>query len=45
MNLTSIDLTSIFELFGQGMIIGGLLSGIPFMIGYTANALFKFIRS
>lgn len=43
--LSNNDLSSIFELFGQGLIIGGLLSGIPFILGYTVNAILKFIRS
>lgn len=35
------DLSDIFALFINGMMVGGLLSGLPFLIGYGINALIK----
>lgn len=41
MMLTYDNLADIFSLFLDGMMIGGLLSGLPFIIGYGINALIK----
>lgn len=39
--LTIQDLSSIYGLFINGMMVGALLSGLPFIIGYGINALIK----
>lgn len=35
------DLSDIYKLFINGMMVGGLLSGLPFIIGYMINALIR----
>lgn len=35
------NLTEIFELFGYGLMIGGLLSAMAFIVGYTINFVFN----
>lgn len=35
------NLSDIYALFLDGMMIGALLSGLPFIIGYAINALIK----
>ena len=39
--LTINDLSDIFKLFIDGMMVGALLSGLPFIIGYGINAVIK----
>lgn len=39
--LTVENLPDIFALFLDGMMIGALLSGLPFIIGYGINAIIK----
>lgn len=40
--MLSIDnLADIYKLFINGMMVGGLLSGIPFIIGYAINAVIR----
>lgn len=42
MNMLTLDnLPEIFALFLDGMMIGALLSGLPFIIGYVINAIIK----
>lgn len=42
--LTINDLTSIAGLFMEGMTIGGLLSALPFMLGYTISFLVRLFK-
>lgn len=35
------NLSEIFALFLDGMMVGALLSGLPFIIGYGINAVIK----
>lgn len=37
-------LSSIAGLFMEGFMVGGLLSGIAFILGYVINGLFEIIR-
>lgn len=37
-------LTEIVGLFMQGFTVGGLLSGIAFILGYTVNALIQVMK-
>lgn len=39
--LTLDNLSEIYALFLNGMMVGALLSGLPFLIGYGINALIK----
>lgn len=39
--LTLDNLSEIYGLFLNGMMVGALLSGLPFLIGYGINALIK----
>lgn len=39
MNLNIDNLTDIFSLYTSGLIVGGLLTGIPFIIGLGINLL------
>ena len=39
--LSQENLSDIFALFLDGMMVGALLSGLPFLIGYGINALIK----
>ena len=39
--LTVNDLSDIYKLFIDGMMIGALLSGLPFIIGYAINTVIK----
>lgn len=41
MMLSQENLSDIFALFLDGMMVGALLSGLPFLIGYGINALIK----
>lgn len=43
-NLTAQDLASIFNLFVQGIGIGGLLSGLFWIVGYTTKKLIGFFH-
>lgn len=43
-NLTSEDLTQIFALFSMGIPIGGLLSGIIWIIAYTVKKCIAFFK-
>lgn len=38
------DLSEIFTLFGDGLLLGGLLSGIPFVLGYTISFLVSLMK-
>lgn len=42
--LSNTDLSDIYKLFIDGMIIGGLLSAIPFMISYAINGVINLIK-
>lgn len=35
------NLTELYKLFSEGLALGGLLSAIPFMLGFAINALYK----
>lgn len=37
--MEALDLTAVYSLFLEGMAIGGLLSAIPFILGYAINFL------
>jgi hypothetical protein len=37
-------LSDVFQLFGQGLIVGGLLSFIPFVIGFVIQSSLDFFR-
>lgn len=39
--LTINDLSDIYSLFINGMMVGSLLSGLPFIIGYAVNAIIR----
>lgn len=39
--LTLDNLSDIYALFLNGMMVGALLSGLPFLIGYAINAVIK----
>lgn len=41
MMLSHENLSDIFAMFLDGMMVGALLSGLPFLIGYGINALIK----
>lgn len=36
-----LDLSLVYSLFLDGMVIGGLLSAIPFVLGYAINFLVR----
>ena len=38
------DLSDIYRLFGLGLIFGGILSTIPFMIGYVINGVWEIMK-
>ena len=35
------NISDVYALFLNGMMVGALLSGLPFLIGYGINALIK----
>lgn len=35
------NLSDVYKLFIDGMTVGALLSGLPFIIGYAINAVIK----
>lgn len=43
--ITIDDLQEIYSLFIDGMLIGGILSAIPFILGYTINFIYSLIKS
>lgn len=43
--MTMSDLPDVFMLFSQGVIIGGLLSGLAFMIGWIINFVLSIVKS
>lgn len=45
MELSITDLSDIYSLFLYGFAIGGLLSGLPFVLGYAIQALIRFFKS
>ena len=38
------DLSKVYELFGQGLIAGSLMSGIVWIIGYSIKAFLGWIN-
>lgn len=44
MKLVIDDLSSIIDLFVLGVVAGALLSAVPFILGYTINALHGIIK-
>lgn len=43
--ITIEDLQDIYSLFIDGMLIGGILSTIPFILGYTINFIYSLMRA
>lgn len=39
-----IDLSYVSGLFVQGLVAGGLLSAIPWMLGYAISKIYEWIR-
>lgn len=44
MILTVDDISFVYSLFGNGLIVGGLLGSIPFIIGYAIGGIFSVIH-
>lgn len=43
--ITIENLSDIYSLFISGILIGGILSAIPFILGYTINYIYSLIKS
>lgn len=41
--MTIADLTEIYKFFVHGLVIGGLLSAMPFIVGKACSIIFKVI--
>lgn len=38
------DLTEMFNLFPQGLAVGGILSGMFFIVGFTINSIISWFK-
>lgn len=43
--MTLDNLPELYALFSEGLALGGLLSAIPFVLGFAINALYKWANS
>lgn len=43
--MTLDNLPELYTLFSEGLALGGLLSAIPFVLGFAINALYKWANS